>query len=117
MVVDAGPMAINIKVLAEAHALIDYLKSLDSYTGDWYDLYPSGQTGYCHAGSVCWINLRIRNNGTASGNIYVKVTVNGSVIFNQSYPIAVGQYVDISNPAPNFVMPAVDTDVIFEIGH
>lgn len=125
MVVDAQG-TLNIKALAEAFAEIIYMKQLNAETGIWYDLYIKGGSptfpdghGLCNIGSQCWINLRLQNTGTAAGNIYCKVTRSdtGEVIFNQSYSLGIGQYVDISNPAPNFTMPYGDVALTFEIGH
>lgn len=116
MVVD-GSATLTIRALAEAFAVIDAIRQLDASTGVWYSLYPEAQQGYCGAGALCWINLRLRNGGTLDGSVYLKITRgdNGAVIWNQSYSLAVNAYVDIDQI--NFTMPANDLALTFEIGH
>ena len=116
MVVDAiAP--ITIVTLANAHAYIDAIRQLNPATGIWYSLFPEGQQGYCTAEQTCWINLRLRNNGTLAGSVYLKITRGdtGAVIWNQSYNLAINAYVDIDQI--NFVMPNTDLALTFEIGH
>lgn len=116
MVVDASA-PITIRTLANATAVIDAIRQLNSASGVWYNLYPEGQTGYCNASQPCWINLRLRNGGTISGSIYLKITRGdtGTVVWNQSYNLAVNAYVDIDQI--NFVMPNTDLILNFEVGH
>lgn len=121
MVVDASA-GITIKKLAAPHAFIDAIQQLDAYTGTWYLLYDASGVGtptqgYCNVGALCWINMRLRNNGNAAGSIYLKITRtdNGAVIWNQSYSLAVNAYVDIDQI--NFIMPNSDLTLTFEIGH
>lgn len=117
MVVDAQA-PITIRVLATPFAVLDAIRSLDSATGVWYSLYPEGQQGYCTKGYTCWLNFRIRNGGDAAGSVYVKISKNdGTVIYNQSWTLQVGEYFDVSANGPNFVMGTVDETLTFEIGH
>ena len=116
MVVDAiAP--ITIRTLANAKAVIDAIRQLDSFTSIWYSLFPEGAQGYCTAEQTCWINLRLRNGGTLAGTVYLKVTRgdNGAIIWNQTYNLAINAYVDIDQI--NFVMPNADLALTFEIGH
>lgn len=116
MVVDATA-TITINTLAEAWAHIDAIRQLDPATSTWYSLFPEGQQGYCTAGQTCWINLRLGNYGTLDGTVYLKITRNdtGAVIWDQSYALAINQYVDIDQI--NFVMPNANIALTFEIGH
>lgn len=116
MVVDASA-PITIRTIANPYAVIDAIRQLDPATSVWYSLYPEGQQGYCTAGQTCWINLRLRNGGSLAGSVYLKVTRgdNGAIVWNQSYNLAVNAYVDIDQI--NFVMPAADLLLTFEIGH
>lgn len=118
MVVD-GSAPITINVLAEAFAVIDAIRALDAAKGAWYSIYPEGQQALGTVGGTIWLNFRLRNGGGAAGNIYLKVTRNdtGAVIFNQQYSLGINAYVDISNPAPNFVMPNASVSLQIEIGH
>lgn len=108
---------LTIRTLANPVAVIDAIRQLDPATNTWYSLYPEGQQGYCTAGQTCWINLRLRNGGTRQGAVYLKITRQdiGAVIWNQSYTLAVNAYTDIDQI--NFVMPATDVTLVFEIGH
>jgi len=108
---------ISVVSASLAHAFIDAIRQLDSATSIWYSLFPEGQQGYCNVGAVCWINMRLRNNGNGMGSIYVKITRGdtGAVVWNQSYTLAENAYVDIDQI--NFVMPDVDLTLTFEIGH
>ena len=116
MVVDASA-SITINVLANAHAYIDAIRQLDPATSIWYNLFPEGQQGYCTVDQTCWINLRLRNNGTAAGQIYLKITRQdiNYMIWNQTYNLARDAYVDIDQIS--FVMPSSNLTLVVEIGH
>ena len=116
MVVDATA-PITIKVLANPYAHIDAIRQLDATTGIWYSLFPEAQQGFCNAGAIAWINLRLKNIGNVAGNVYLKITRGdtGAVVWDQSYSLAINAYVDIDQI--NFVMPSADLVLTFEIGH
>lgn len=116
MVVDVTG-TITINTLANPVAVIDAIRELDGGTGVWYSIFPEAQQGYCTASQLCWINLRLRNGGTATGSVYLKITRQdtGAVIWNQSYSLPVGGYVDIDQI--NFTMPNTNISLAFEIGH
>ena len=107
---------IEIRTL-EAWAHIDAMRILDPATGIWYAVFPEGQQAFCHVGETCWLNLRLKNAGTTAGTLYliIRRQDTGQVIWNQSYPLGVDQYVDIDQI--NFVMPAYNVSLYFEIGH
>lgn len=121
MVVD-GTAPITIKTLAEPHAFIVAIQQLDAKTGQWYLIYDSTGVGtpvqgQCTAGATCWINLRLQNNGTLAGIVYIKITRTdtGAVILNRNYSLGINAYVDVTDIS--FVMPNVDLSLMFEIGH
>jgi hypothetical protein len=116
MVVDASA-PITIRVLANAYAHIDAIRQLDVNSGIWYSLFPEGEQGYCNANTTAFINLRLKNTGSAAGNVYLKITRgdNGAIVWNQSYNLAINAYVDIDQIS--FVMPYTDLALTFEVGH
>jgi len=116
MVVDASS-SLTINKLASAHAYIDAIRQLDAASGIWYSLFPEAQQGQCTVGAVCWINMRLRNNGNGSGSCYLKITRGdtGIIIWNQSYSLGVNAYVDVDQIS--FVMPNANLALTFEIGH
>jgi hypothetical protein len=115
MVVDATS-TITIRTLANPHAFIDAVRQLDPATSIWYNLYPEGQQGYCTAARIGWINLRIRNDGTLAGTLYLKITKpDGGIIFDKNYSLGVNAYYD--EDQISFDMPATDLTLTFELGH
>lgn len=112
---DITIIALDVPTAPWAH--IDAIRLLDTATGVWYSIFPEGAQGYCTKGAISWINLRLKNAGTGAGTIYLKITRqdNGATVWDNSYSLDVNGYVDIDQI--NFVMPAADLTLRFEIGH
>lgn len=94
-----------------------FLRLTDTESGITYNIYPEGQQGQCNAGATGVIYVRLRNDGDAQAYIYMIMTRldTNQQLFNYSFYLAPNATADIT-PA-NFVMPAVDLVLQFEIGH
>jgi len=110
---------VTITALAEAHAYLMAIRQLDVATGIWHNFYPEGEPMECTVGAECWINFGLQNDGSAAGTIYCKVTRldTSTVIYNRSFSLGVGEYVEASTDAPHFVMPSSNVMLRIEIGH
>ena len=118
MVLDAPITDITIIADTAPHAYINGIRTQDSSTGIYYNLYPEGQIGHCKAGATLSFWIGVYNDGSANGTLYCKVTRvdTGAVLINDSFSKNVG---DTIGHESSFVitMPVSNLTLRVEIGH
>jgi len=109
--------AFTILPVGEALASIVHIIQNDNLTGLTYNVYPLAVQGYCTPGLNLYLTIRVANNGTIDGALWIKIYGNGLLLVEYTTPVVLppGGSVDWSSPL--LTMPTGPYNMIVEAGH